>query len=377
MQHAVAQRRGQRQQKDADTADKAALGAAPAGQLPDHGKDVLADAQHGGERGKHHEQEEKGAPPAAARHVVEYAGHRVKQQARPGSDLQPVGEAGREDDDAGQHRDKGVQQDDMDRFAHQRAVLADIAAEDRHAAHADRQREERLIHGCHDDCAVDLGEVRHQIEPQPLRRAGKGQAVQRQHQHQHQQGGHHVLGHAFQPALQVEAEQYERRRHRDKQVGHIHLRVGQHLRKAEVGVLPGEELDEIVENPACDNGVKGHQRNVADKAEYAEKPPPLARLFKALVHIDGAGLRCAAHGKLHDHDGQAQHQKTEDVEQHKAAAAVLAAHPWEFPDIAAADGAPGGQHDKAKAAAKAFAFLHSFYISFSVVISTQTISVRP
>ena len=48
-QHAVAQRRGQRQQKDADTADKAALGAAPAGQLPDHGKDVLADAQHGGD----------------------------------------------------------------------------------------------------------------------------------------------------------------------------------------------------------------------------------------------------------------------------------------------------------------------------------------
>ena len=88
------------------------------------------------------------------------------------------------------------------------------------------------------------------------------------------------------------------------------------------------------------------------------------------------GLRCAAHGKLHDHNGQAQHQKAEDVEQHKAAAAVLAAHPWEFPDIAAADGAPGGQHDKAKAAAKAFAFFHSVVFP-SVVIVTQTISVRP
>ena len=265
----------------------------------------------------------------------------------------------------------------MDRFAHQRTVLADIAAEDRHAAHTDRQGEECLIHGRHDDRAVDLGEVRHQIEPQPLRCAGKGQAVQRQHQHQHQQGGHHVLGHAFQPALQVEAEQYERRHDYHKQIGHIDFRVGDHLRKAEIGVATGQEFDKIVQNPACDNGVKGHQRNVADEAEYAEKPPPLARLFKALVHIDGAGLRCAAHGKLHDHDGQTQHQKTEDVEQHKAAAAVLAAHPREFPDIAAADGAPGGQHDKAKAAAKAFAFLHSFYISFSVVISTQTISVRP
>ena len=83
------------------------------------------------------------------------------------------------------------------------------------------------------------------------------------------------------------------------------------------------------------------------------------------------GLACAARPTANSMTitGRPSTKKAEDVEQHKAAAAVLAAHPWEFPDIAAADGAPGGQHDKAKAAAKAFAFLHSFYISFSVVIS--------
>ena len=59
VQHAVAQRRRQRQQKDADAADHAALRAAPPGQLTHHGKDILADAQHGGQRRKHHEQKEK------------------------------------------------------------------------------------------------------------------------------------------------------------------------------------------------------------------------------------------------------------------------------------------------------------------------------
>lgn len=64
-----------------------------------------------------------------------------------------------------------------------------------------------------------------------------------QHQHQHQQRCHHVLGHAFQPALQVEAEQYERRHDHRKQIGHVDFRVGEHLRKAEIGVVPSQEFD--------------------------------------------------------------------------------------------------------------------------------------
>ena len=132
-------------------------------------------------------------------------GHRVKQQAWPGSDFQIVGEAGREDDDACQHCYKGVQKDDMQRFAHQAVVFADVTAEDGHAAHADGQREKRLVHGGYHHRAVDSRKVRHQVKAQPFGRTGKGQAVDRQHQHQHQQGNHHALGHPLQPALQVAA----------------------------------------------------------------------------------------------------------------------------------------------------------------------------
>ena len=179
------------------------------------------------------------------------------------------------------------------------------------------------------------------------------------------------LGHALQSALQVEAEQYERRHDYHKQIGHIDFRVGDHLRKAEIGVAPGQKFDKIVQNPACDNGEKAISAMLPIRL-ITPKAPPLAGLFKALVHIDGAGLRCAATANSMTITGRPSTKKAEDVEQHKAAAAVLAAHPWEFPDIAAADGAPGGQHDKAKAAAKAFAFLHSFlHFLFGSDLSTD------
>jgi len=54
-----------------------------------------------------------------------------------------------------------------------------------------------------------------------------------------------------------------------------------------------------------------------------------------------AGLRCTPNGKFHRHGGQTQHDQTNNVQQHKTAAAVLAAHPGEFPHIAAANGAAG------------------------------------
>ena len=243
-------------------------------------------------------------------------------------------------------------------------ILADVAAEDRHAAHADGQREKRLVHGRHDDPAVNGREIRHKVEPQPLRRTGKRQAVHGQHQHQHQQRAHHVFGHALQPALQIKAQQHKRRYNDHKQVGHVQPGVGDHLRKAEIRVLPGQELDKIVQDPARDHRVERHDGNVADEADDTEYAPLVAGLFQALVHGNGAGLGGAAHGKLHDHDGQAQHQQAEDVEQHKAAAAILAAHPGEFPDVAAADGAPRRQHDKAQAAAQAFAFVHKSVFPF-------------
>ena len=156
VEHAVAQRRGERQQEDANAADQAALFTVPAGQIADAGQDVLKHGKLGGERREHHEQEEQGAPEAAAAHVVEDSRHGIEQQRRAGVDFDAVGEAGREHDEAGHDGDKRVHQNDVDGFTHQGALLADVAAEDRHGTDADAQGEERLVHGADNDGAVDL-----------------------------------------------------------------------------------------------------------------------------------------------------------------------------------------------------------------------------
>ena len=105
--------------------------------------------------------------------------------------------------------------------------------------------------------------------------------------------------------------------------------------------MAGKELDEIIDDPPGHHGVKCHQGNVANQAGNAENAPLAAGLFQLLVHADRAGLRCTPNGKFHRHGGQTQHDQTNNVQQHKTAAAVLAAHPGEFPHIAAANGAAG------------------------------------
>ena len=102
-----------------------------------------------------------------------------------------------------------------------------------------------------------------------------------------------------------------------------------------------EKLYKIIYDPAGDNSVKCHQGNVANQAGNAENAPLAAGLFQLLVHADRAGLRCTPNRKFHRHGGQTQHDQTNNVQQHKTAAAVLAAHPGEFPHIPAANRAAG------------------------------------
>lgn len=87
--------------------------------------------------------------------------------------------------------------------------------------------------------------------------------------------------------------------------------------------------------------------------------PFLALFLQFLIHFDGARLCRPAHAELHNHDRQAQNHQAEKIEQNEAAATVLAAHPGKFPDISAANGAPGGQQDEAQAGPQLFAFLDS------------------
>ena len=64
-------------------------------------------------------------------------------------------------------------------------------------------------------------------------------------------------------------------------------------------------------------------------------------------HDGGRFLGGTAHSELHGHDGNAQHNEAGDIDQDKDGTAVLAHHPGEFPYVADADGASGGEKNKA------------------------------
>ena len=78
--YAETQRSGDGGDEQPDAADDAALGTIPASHFAHAGQNVFEHGKNGGEGCEYHEQEEDGAPDAAAVHVVEHAGHGIKQQ---------------------------------------------------------------------------------------------------------------------------------------------------------------------------------------------------------------------------------------------------------------------------------------------------------
>ena len=195
-------------------------------------------------------------------------------------------------------------------------ILADVAAEDGHGADADGEGEKGLVHGADDDGAVDLAEIGHQIEAEALLRAAERRAVYSQHQHQYQQRHHHILGHALQSALKVEAQNAKAQHHGDGHIDHVDAGIGDHVDKGVVLALhegqrldvAGQETHKIVHHPAGDDGVERHEADVAEQGEIAVDVPFLAGLFQLVVHSDRACLGRAAHGKFHCHGRKSEYQ---------------------------------------------------------------------
>ncbi len=158
-------------------------------------------------RRKGHEQEEQAAPQTAHRHIGEDVGQGDEDEAGAAGLVHTVGEAGREDDEAGGDGHEGIQHHDTDALAQQGVLLADVAAEDGHCTDAEAQGEEGLIHGPHqrvDDAhLLHAAKVGHKEEVQALLCAGHEQAVDGQHHHDDQQGDHHALGYLLQAVLQT------------------------------------------------------------------------------------------------------------------------------------------------------------------------------
>ena len=242
----------------------------------------------------------------------------------------------------------------MEAFAHEGAALVDVAAEDGDGADADGQREERLVHGGRDHAGGDFVKVRNQVEPKPLRRAGKRRGFHRQHHHQHEQGGEHHLCDGLQPLLELEGEDEEAQRHGKEHIPRAEDGAGRHPGEAEAPVTAQQEGNRIVHHPARDHGVKRHEADVAEEGHIAvETPCPLPG-GQGLIHPHGARLGRPADGKLHGHHRNAQKQQADGIQQHKRAAAVLPHHPRELPDVSAADGAACAQHDEAQPGADLF-----------------------
>jgi len=130
-------------------------------------------------------------------------------------------------------------------------------------------------------------------------------------------------------------------------------------------MVPGEESEEIIDNPTADNGVKCHQRDIPCQTEPAEDAPFLSGLFQLFIHEKRACLRCSPDGKFQNKRGNPQKNQTENIDQHEAAAAILSTHPWKFPDIPAANGTACGKHDEAQTASELFTFHERIPLSFT------------
>ena len=135
-------------------------------------------------------------------------------------------------------------------------------------------------------------------------------------------------------------------------------------------MVPYKESEEIIDNPAADNGVKRHQRDIPCQTEPAEDAPFLPGFLQLFIHEKGACLRGSPDGKFQNKGRNPQNNQTEDIDQHEAAAAILSTHPWKFPDISAANGTACGKHNEAQTAPKLFTFHERIPLSFALSYSS-------
>ena len=79
--------------------------------------------------------------------------------------------------------------------------------------------------------------------------------------------------------------------------------------------------------------------------------------FEHIERLRAAFLAGTAHGELHHHDGQAQNDQEDQIEQHERAAAVFAGDIGETPHVSKADGAACGHQNEAQAGREVLALL--------------------
>ena len=109
-------------------------------------------------------------------------------------------------------------------------------------------------------------------------------------------------------------------------------------------VLERNLVEGTYPDSACEYFVPESELVLITGSAFINKTMP--RLLQLVIHAHRTGLCCTSQRKLHGHDRQAQQQQAADIDQNKAAAAVLTGHPRELPYVTASDGTSCAEKDE-------------------------------
>ena len=317
--------------------------------------------QHGADGGKGGQHEEDDHQQMAEGHAGEHGGNGLEQQRRAARRIEAEREHGREDGQAGQHGHGQVGQHHGEGGARNVLLLAEVAAVDGHAAHAERELEEGQPQRLEQHLAINTGKIGQEQEAHALHGAGQHQGGDG-HQHQQaEQQRHQALGDGFDATADAEgdddADQQQHQPLPAEGCGRIAYQAAKGLLQ-QAAVLredaAADALAYIGKHPADHGRVEGHDQQHGDQAQRADDPPQGAGRQLA-VHADRVGARAAAQADLGNHQRQADQQGGQQIDQQKAGTAVVAGLVGKHPDVAETDGRTEGGSEHAEAGTEAVA----------------------
>ena len=322
----------------------------PADEALEHGDDR-------GERGEGEKEEEHRSPRAAAGHLREHLrqGHEDESGAR----VHVHAERGArgKDDQSGEERDRRVDGDDPCGLRDERMRPVHVASEDRHATHADREREERLAHRLEaraERMREERPPVGLQVERHALLRAGQRERLDGKHAEKRQQGEHHPFRHALHArAHAARADRAGDGHAREHECGAC-ARRGDQVRERRGRIRPGERgplrrvARGVTQQPAANGRVVHHQEQVSTENHAAQYPPEAARpSWRERAHRPrDAALRRAPHGQLRRKKREAQKREAHEVHEQESRPSVAPHHERKAPHVPQPDGAPRRQHQE-------------------------------
>lgn len=233
---------------------------------------VFENGNQGRHGRKRHEQEECGTEEPARRHHGEHVRKRHEDKARTLTRRLVEGKAARDDDDARDQGDDGIQNADTCGFFGQGMILSDVATENSHATDTEAQGKEGVRKGGKDSLAQALARLRkafqrrQQVEFETSRRTGERHGANRKNHHNDKQANHHDLGDAFHTLLEAKRHDKEADDNGNRHPENHEARIRKHFAEAgrnlirsaqeELGI--GHHLVEVVEHPASHHRVEGH-----------------------------------------------------------------------------------------------------------------------